>query len=180
MVKSDAILSSSVQSDPDRTASRASRRSPKSRDHRRWWPVLTAIFVVVIGLSLLIPWSRHQWVLSLVRQPTRYTALSFVHPTSLPYEAELNQTIRFSFSIANYEGHSVDYRYSVATSPTHEPQAPDVSHVRLSNDQRASIPISVPLACDASPCRIRVSLAGYTQSIDFLVAYPRAADASNG
>jgi hypothetical protein len=139
-----------------------------TRGHRRWWPSLTVLLVVAIGISLSIPAGRHQWDLSILRQPTRYTSLYFDHPASLPHQAQASQTIRFSFTIVNNEGRPVDYRYRVETSPTDSPPGQELS-TTIPAARSESILVSMRPACTASPCRIRVSLDGYPESIDFLL-----------
>jgi hypothetical protein len=140
---------------------------------RRWWPSLTVLLVVAIGITLSFPAGRHQWDVSILRQPTRYTVLYFDHPASLPHQATANQTISFSFTIVNDEGRSVDYHYRVQTSPTDPPQEQEASTTIPASRQEA-ISVSLRPACAASPCRIRISLAGYSESIDFLLAGPHA------
>ena len=93
-----------VRSDPSESTPAAGRPRP-------WWPIVTAILVVGIAVSALVPAGRHQWALSLFRQPTPYTALSFDDPTSLPTAAQPGDFLAFTFSITNHEGHSVHYAY---------------------------------------------------------------------
>jgi hypothetical protein len=143
------------------------------RGQRRWWPSLTVLLVVAIGISLSFPAGRHQWDVSILRQPTRYTALYFDHPASLPHQAKVNQTIAFSFTIANDEGRAVDYRYRVQTSPAGSPQQQEVS-TTIPAARVESISVSLRPACAGSPCRIRISLAGYPETIDFLLDGPDA------
>jgi hypothetical protein len=165
---------------PPPEASRLPRALFGSRGHRRWWPVLTFLLVVAIGISLLFPGARHQWAVSILRQPTRYTVLYFDHPASLPHEARVSQTVRFSFTIVNDEGHPVDYRYVVGNVVgTGDPTEREVSTTRISARGARSISVSLRPACAASPCRIQVSLAGYPETIAFLVAPPTATDGSN-
>ena len=150
-----------------------------TRRHRRWWPTLTVLLVVAIGISLSFPAGRHQWDISILRQPTRYTVLYFDHPASLPHQVQASQTIAFSFTIVNNEGRSVDYRYMVRTSPTDDPTQQEVSTATIPATRAESISVSLRPACAASPCRIQVSLAGYPETIAFLVAPPTATDGSN-
>ena len=81
---------------------------------RRWWPTVTALALLAVGASLLSPYGRHQWALSLFRQPTPYTVLAFSRPTALPATAVANEPVGISFTVANHEGHAVDYRYELS------------------------------------------------------------------
>jgi hypothetical protein len=140
---------------------------------RRWWPILTVLLVVAIGITLSFPAGRHQWDVSILRQPTRYTVLYFDHPASLPHQATADQTIQFSFTIVNDEGRAVDYHYMVQTSPTDSPQEQEASTTIPATRQEV-ISVRLRPACAASPCRVRISLAGYSESIDFLLDGPHA------
>jgi hypothetical protein len=137
---------------------------------------VTVLLVVAIGISLSFPAGRHQWAVSILRQPTRYTVLYFDHPASLPHQAKVSQTIRFSFTIVNHEGRSVDYRYIVGTD---DPTEREVSTTSISANRGRSISVSVRPACAVSPCRVEISLAGYPESIDFLLATPKVTDGSD-
>lgn len=136
---------------------------------RRWWPVLVPLAVLAIGVSLLLPAGRHQWALSLFRQPMRYTALSFNKAWALPTTAVINEPIAISFTIGNQEGRAMDYRYGIIES------AGGISHT-LGESTRivaagATWIVSTVIrpTCATSPCRVEVWLPGHPETIDFLV-----------
>jgi hypothetical protein len=58
-------------------------------------------------------WFRTQVAESFTHRPTPYTALFFTDHTSLPRNLGMVGPIPFSFTIANHEGHLVDYHYMV-------------------------------------------------------------------
>ena len=91
-------------------------RADQELQGRRWWPILIPFALLAIGASLLWPAGRHQWALSLFRQPTRYTVLSFSHASALPSMAHINEPVTVSFMVGNHEGHAADYRYVLRTS----------------------------------------------------------------
>ncbi len=83
---------------------------------RRWWPILSPLAVVAAGASLLWPSGRHQWAVSLLRQPARYTVLSFSDAAALPAAAVIDKPITVSFTVGNHEGRAVDYRYILSAA----------------------------------------------------------------
>ncbi len=153
-----------VRSDPGESTPARGRPRP-------WWPIVTAILVVIIAVSALVPAGRHQWALSLFRQPTPYTALSFDDPTSLPTAAKPGDSLAFTFSIANHEGHSLHYAYVVTSSPGGS--TPTTATTTVANGRTRAISVSVDPQCSGTPCRIRVMLPTQKQSIDFLVTAPK-------
>jgi O-antigen/teichoic acid export membrane protein len=136
---------------------------------RRWWPALTALTVTAAGVSLALPGGRHQWALSLIRQPTRYTALSFDQAQALPATATKGEAIRFSFSVGNQEGHAVGYRYVLSASGGGSSRVLDESERTLAAGATWKVSAAVRPTCGSSPCRIEVTLPGHPEKIDFLV-----------
>jgi len=138
---------------------------------RRFWIVLIAFVVIGIAGSTISPTIRHQWALSLIRQPTRYTLLYFDHPASLPNEVTEGQSISFSFTIGNEQGRSVIYRYDIGVTPANDPQSQLHSMTVLANGAMRSIPVKLRPLCMSTPCQIRVSLPAHHQSIHFIVKF---------
>lgn len=150
------------------------KRTPRpGRDHetgaRRWWPTLTAIAGLAVGASLLWPAGRHQWALSLFRQPTRYTVLSFNKAWALPTTAVIDEPITVSFTVGNREGRVVDYRYVLSASGGGSSRILEESTRTIDAGARWTVSRVVRPTCDTSPCRIEVSLPGHSETIDFLV-----------
>ena len=142
---------------------------------RRWWPAVTAIAVLAVGASLLSPAGRHQWALSLFRQPARYTVLSFNRAWALPAAAVAGQPIPVSFTIGNHQGHPVDYRYVLRASSGGRSQVIGASARTVAAGAAWIVSTAVRPACPSSPCRIEVSLPGHRETIDFLVRLAAAA-----
>jgi hypothetical protein len=134
---------------------------------RRWWPIVLPVTVLAIAVSLILPAGRHEWALSMFRQPTPYTALSFSNPTALPRSVSGSEPIRLSFQVVNQEGHTVNYRYilSVLRGSHSAVLANSVKPVAPGADWNVSA--TVRPACGKSECRITVSLPGYPETIDF-------------
>lgn len=137
---------------------------------RRWWPVLLPVVLLVIAVSVVMPSVRHQWALSLVRQPTPYTILAFNHATALPAQAVINQPITVSFAIGNRQGQTVNYRYVLTQSPSQTTSVLGQSTKSVAAGAVWNVTATIRPSCQASPCRIQVSLPGHPEKIDFLVS----------
>jgi hypothetical protein len=131
--------------------------------------VLAPLAALAIGLSLLWPAGRHQWALSIFRQPARNSVLFFNRAWTLPTTAVIRAPMPVSFTVENDEGRSVNYRYVLRES------GGGYSHV-LKESARIvdaggtwSVSAIIRPACNALHCRIEVSLPGYPEVIDFIV-----------
>jgi D-inositol-3-phosphate glycosyltransferase len=146
-------------------------RPPVSR--ARWsLRVLAGAAALVSAISVLVPAGRHQWALSLLRQPTRYTVLFFDRAADLPAHATAAQPVRFRFTVDNREGRDMRYRYVINAYPLGDggrprPLARSAKLVRDGSDW--SVSVIVRPHCDSGPCRIEVSLPGHPETIDFLL-----------
>jgi len=127
--------------------------------------------LLAAGASLLSPSGRHQWALSLFRQPARYTVLAFDRPSALPTPASVNAAITVSFMVGNHEGHEVTYRY-VLTSGGRRSRILAESTRAVAAGATWTVSAMVRPRCDVSPCRIKVALPGHPETIDFLVTSP--------
>lgn len=136
---------------------------------RRWWPVLLPLALLIIGASVYLPSGRHQWALSLFRQPTPYTVLAFSHATTLPAQSVINQPIAVSFTVGNREGRKVSYRYVLTQSPSRTSGVLGQSAKTVAAGGTWNVSTTVRPSCSSSPCRIQVSLPGHPETIDFLV-----------
>jgi O-antigen/teichoic acid export membrane protein len=136
---------------------------------RRWWPWLTALAALAVGVSLTLPGGRHQWALSLFRQPAHYTALSFNQAQNLPTMAIKGEAIKISFSIGNQEGHSIGYGYVLSASDGGSSRVLAKSAKTVATGATWTVSAMVRPTCDSSPCRIEVTLPGHPEKIDFLV-----------
>jgi hypothetical protein len=150
-------------------------REATPTDHpreRRWWIFVAPVVLIAVGISLLLPAGRHQWALSLFRQPTNYTALSFDRAWALPSRAAKNAPLSISFDIANHEGRAVRYRYVVSETSAGEAgtyQALGESARTVASGGTWSVSTSIRLSCTRSPCRVEVALPGHPETIDFLL-----------
>lgn len=161
------------RSDPTRLRDRVLRTSS---GERRWWPIVGTIALVALAVSLVLPESRHQWVLSVFRQPTRYTALSFNDAWELPATANRGSPIPVSFTIGNQEGRTLTYSYVVSESdPANFFQTMATATRTLRPGRRWTVALAVKPTCGPSPCRIQVAVPGHPERLDFLVILKAAA-----
>lgn len=138
---------------------------------RRWWPVLGAAGAIAIAVSVALPAGRHQWALSVFRQPTLYTALSFNNASELPTTVHEGSPIAISFTIGNQEGRTLTYRYVLSESDPVNLSQPLATVARTVGPGRTwTVSTDVRLTCSlVPPCRVQVSVPGHPEHIDFLV-----------
>jgi hypothetical protein len=144
--------------------------------------VLGPIAAIALAVSLLLPAGRHQWVLSIFRQPTRYTALSFNDAWELPTTAIRGSPIPISFTIGNQQGRTLTYRYVVIESdPVNLSQTMATATRVLGPGRTWTVSIEVKATCSlVPPCRIQVSVPGHQSHIDFLVTLKPAQHKHHG
>jgi hypothetical protein len=132
--------------------------------------------VLVIGfvaVSLLAPGGRHQWALAIVRQPTRYTVLSFQDAADLPDQLGAGGNVDLSFAVTNDEGRPLRYEYVVTSASG--PQDAVVllrATTAIPAGGRRSVALSVHPVCSASPCTVAIALPGHPEIIDALINIP--------
>lgn len=146
-----------------------SERPTERARERRWWPVVAPLALIAIAASLILPAGRHQWALSLFRQPTYYTSLAFDDSTELPSTAVRGGELNFSFTVGNHEGRSVTYRYLISEGSSGKGHAVGQSKKTVAPGASWTVSTAVPATCGGSPCRVQVSLPGHPEMIDFLV-----------
>lgn len=151
---------------------RAARHEPPRWE---WWlggvGLLTAALVFA---SLLSPWVRHQWALSLGRQTTPYTQLGFNDAAALPATAVSGKDIPISFIITNDEGKEMSYQYVVASgSGTKLASLKSATKtVAAGASWDVNVAIVPKCAATATTCRVQVSLPRQkNESINFKFKY---------
>jgi hypothetical protein len=168
----DAMMNQSGRGEMKSWISAADRVLRTSAGERRWWPVLGAIAAIALVVSLLLPGSRHQWALSIFRQPARYTTLAFNDAGDLPATAITDSPVPISFTLANQQGRTLTYTYVVRQSdppPLNITQTMATASRTLGPGRTWTVSIDVRPTCGLSPCRIQVSVPGHPEKIDFLV-----------
>ena len=141
---------------------------------RAWLPILTVLIFLGVCLTLITPGGRHQWAESLFRQPTRYTALYFNRPDSLPRVATKDRMMYLQFTIRNYEGSVVPYRYVITATGHGVRRVLQRSTRIIPNGRSWNVATVVRARCAGSPCRIEVSLPEHRETIDFVISLKSA------
>jgi hypothetical protein len=140
------------------------------RRPRRWWPVLLPLAALAVAASLLLPAGRHEWALSLIRQPTPFTALSFDRSWALPATAKAGQPIAFTFTIDNEQGRPISYRYVVTQTAGDASETFGEAAKLVQPGAKWTVSKTVRLTCATGlSCRVTVHLPGHPEMIDFLV-----------
>jgi hypothetical protein len=148
--------------------------STEDARERRWWPLVAPLALIAIAASLILPAGRHQWALSLFRQSTYYTSLSFNKAWAMPGTAAEGAPVVFSFSVENHEGRAVAYRYLITEGPAGKGLTVGQSTRVVAPDATWTVSTSVRAVCAKWPCRVQVSLPGHPEIIDFLLTLKRA------
>jgi len=130
-----------------------------------------------VAVSLLLPAGRHQWALSIFRQPAHYTVLAFKDASGLPTTGISGSAIPVSFTVGNQEGRTLTYRYVVREADPLDFSATMATAARRLGPGRTwTVSVDVKLRCSlVPPCRIQVSVPGHPERIDFLVILKHAA-----
>lgn len=129
------------------------------------------VTAVLIVASLLSPWVRHEWALSLGRQNKSYTQLGFNRAASLPVTAVRGNGIPISFFITNGEGKPVSYKYVVASGSGTTFKSLSSANKVVASGASWNVDVTVVPKCAQSACRIQVSLPQQGESIDFAFTY---------
>ncbi len=136
---------------------------------RRWRTIAVALGVAAIGMSLLVPSARHQWALSVFRQPARYTAISFDAPAKLPAAAFWNQAIPISFTVTNQQGRATTYRYVLSENGDGHSRVIGGASRMVAPGASWDVSTTVRPTCSTSPCQVKISLPGHPETLDFNV-----------
>jgi hypothetical protein len=130
------------------------------------------VTVVLVVASLLSPWVRHEWALSLGRENAPYTQLGFNRAAALPVTAVRGKDISIWFTITNDEGEQVSYQYMVASGSGTKMESLSSATKVVADGASWNVDATVVPKCAESSCRIQVSLPQQGESIDFRFTYP--------
>lgn len=137
-----------------------------------WWLGGTFLVVALLAVAtLLSPWVRNEWGLSLGRRTTPYTQLGFNSATALPATAVRGEKVPVSFVITNDEGKQMSYRYVVASGSGEKLVSLNSASALVAAGGSWTVSITVVPNCTESSCHIKVSLPGQNESIDYLLTY---------
>jgi hypothetical protein len=145
---------------------------PRVARRRRLWPLALAAVVALVGLSFVSPAGRHQWALSFIRQPSRFTALSFQNAAALPRNIEAGARIHLAFTVANHEGRQTKYPYVLSSANPNGTSARTVldrAALTVPSGTQRTASVTVRPVCAASACEVQVSLLGHPETLDVLL-----------
>lgn len=152
-----------------------SRASEREQPRWTWWLCGTGLLAtILIVASMLSPWVRHEWSLSLFRQNDPYTQLAFDRAAALPVIVVHGEKILVSFSITNDEGKTVSYQYVVASGSGSKLQSLTSSSMTVASGVTWNVNSNIIPKCETTTCRVQVSLPRQDETIDFMFTYEDA------
>lgn len=151
-------------------------RAPRNEQPRwTWWLFGTGFLAtILIVASMLSPWVRHEWSLSLFRQDAPYTQLAFTRAEALPVTIVSGTPIPIYFAITNNEGKQMSYQYVVASGSGTKMQSLSSSNVTVAAGETSTVVTHIVPKCETTTCRIQVSLPRQGEEIDFIFKYQKA------
>jgi hypothetical protein len=137
---------------------------------RRWWPAAVIATVIAISVTFLVPAGRHQWAISIFRQPTHYTALAIKYAWLLPSTKPLYSRVPLFFTVSNQQGEPLRYRYVVRElDPLGNVRQLGSGAKTVAAGATWTVDTSVRPSCSLSPCEIQITLPGHPETADFLL-----------
>jgi hypothetical protein len=129
------------------------------------------VAAIVVVATLMSPWVRNEWKLSLGRENSPSTQLGFKRAAALPATAVRGKSIPVSFVITNNEGKQVAYQYVVSSGSRAKLETLTSATKVVANGASWAVDVNVVPKCAASACRIQVSIPQQRESIDFAFTY---------
>jgi hypothetical protein len=153
------------------------QEDPQDAQHEppRWgfWLLGTGLVAAVLILAtLLSPWVRNEWALSLGRRDSSYTQLGFTDAAALPATIARGKSVPVSFVVINDEGKNMSYEYVVQSGSGSKLETLKTATKDLTSGESWDVRITVVPKCADSDCRIKVSLPQQAESVDFKFTYP--------
>jgi O-antigen/teichoic acid export membrane protein len=148
---------------------------PVPEGGRRWWPFVAVAAAVLLAASLISPAGRHQWDVSLLRQPAHYTTLSFERAGNLPTSVTAGKSVHLLFAVENNEGRRVDYPYLVTSANADGSHVGVLEHgkVAVASGRTQAVEVIAAPVCTSSSCQLAISLPGEKEAIDVLIKMNR-------
>ncbi|BBZ26745.1 hypothetical protein MMAD_10400 [Mycolicibacterium madagascariense] len=143
----------------------------RSATHRLRGLLLAILALVAIGATIDVNGSvRHQLALSFIPQPSDYTELYFA--TGRPVEVDADgdvATVNVEFTVANHEGVTTVYPYTVAlTDAAGVPVARVAGAMSIPNDDAITRQVAVAVPISASWTAVDVHLQDRTERLHLL------------
>jgi hypothetical protein len=170
-----------LQAEGKMISSRPSDRSgdlPESPPRRRLtWKVAwagAAIFIALAGiLAIVFPTQfKHQFAISVTRQPTPYTQLFFANSTTLPRELSLNRPNDVKFTVVNNEGRAATYHYTVTMAVGNQAKIAGQGSFALGDNQSITQTAVIKPSSRRSQYLVKITLDGTGSFIQFYASTP--------
>jgi O-antigen/teichoic acid export membrane protein len=144
---------------------------PSVTKGRRWWPFIAVAAALLVGASLATPAGRHQWDVSIFRQPTHYTTLSFEDAAHLPSTVVAGRSVQLVFAVGNNEGKRLAYAYVVTSANAAGGDVKVVEHatVTVPSGRVQAVAVRAAPVCASSSCRLTIRLPKQSESINALI-----------
>jgi hypothetical protein len=139
---------------------------------RRWPVMVVGVAVLAIAVSLAFPAGRHQWAVSIFRQPARYTALAFNYAWQMPTTATIGGRVDVFFTVTNEQGRAESYRYVLRQIAPGESQQLGHGVGTVAAGATWTVDTHIRPTCSVLPCEVQVALPGYPETIDFQFKTP--------
>ena len=155
---------------PDERRNRAPAPQPQNKPPWRFAVAAVLALVGIIGIFAIgFPTQfKHQLEISVFRQPTPYTQLFFSDPRVLPKKLEVGHVNKFSFTVANDQGHSATYRYTVTISGGKLQKVAGGGSFTIGDGQSITRTVEVVPASRKTQYLIKIALNG---TVDFIQFY---------
>jgi hypothetical protein len=137
---------------------------------RRHWPWVLVAVALVAAVILGVTNRQavgHQITLSVSHQPTAFTQLYFTHPNDLPQRLTAPGPDSFSFTIANSEGRTTDYPYTVTLATPAFTSVVSQGTLRVADGGVAVKPVDLFPSASTTDFEVTVRLAERGEVIHF-------------
>jgi hypothetical protein len=152
--------------------------NPPQRQRPRWslWAASTVLtFAVLIATSVLSPYVRHEWALSLWRQDPAYTELGFNDAAALPVHAMHGKAIRVSFAITNDGSGPVSYRYTIMSGSGARLDPLSSATGTVAPGETWNVDKWIVPKCSQAICRVQVAVPQVHERIYFILTLTHSA-----
>jgi Protein of unknown function (DUF1616) len=164
-------MTADTQASQERAEIGTAGSEPRRSDTRRRAGLvvgLVVLLLLVAAIGAAFPRQiKHQWELSVVRQPTPYTQLYFTAPASIPSVLAAGQQNTFDFTIENDEGRAYRYTYVVTLEDSRARQQVSKETVMVNSGERVTRAVTVVPTDKESRYLVSVVIPTLNQSIHF-------------
>ena len=136
-----------------------------------WGSVLTLLLIVVT--SIISPYVRHEWGLSLGRESTTYAELGFTDASALPAHVVRGKALRVSFAVTNNGTRPISYRYVISSGTGRQLIALSSETSSVAAGKIWEVNSWVAPKCPQASCKVQVALPQVNEQIYFIITLTR-------